>query len=223
MTDLQTEHLVHLVNFDEGTGYNEEMSLEGGNVKQNEYVDDSPDMGSSFTFFKPGKTNLGRAIKPFDVPEKLIWHEDAGKLPDCMRNYGRFWVSDKVKGIIEALEPGIHQFFELEGWALKDGTPAFVRKMHIFNVCNLISAADRELTTVPAEKKGRYYNLARTNGTKLNYVADLSVIGDRHFWIERNTTVVSGTLFMSDKAKSALSDANASGFRPVPFDAVHGG
>jgi hypothetical protein len=222
MTNLNAEHHVHLIKFDEGTEYLQEVSFEGGDLKSTEYVNDEPDFGSSFTFFDKGRINLGREIKPFDIPTRMTWHHDARKMPDFMRNHGHYWVNDKVKAIIEALEPGRHQFFELEAWALVDGKPAFVEPMYKLNVCNLISAANRELTTVPAEKKGRYYNLARTTGTKLEYVADLSLIGDRHCWIERNTSRISGSLFISDQARAAFEDARVTGLVPHAFPAVGG-
>ena len=54
MTNLNTEHHVHLMKFDEGTGYTEEVSFDGGDLKSIEYVNEEPDFGSSFTFFDKG-------------------------------------------------------------------------------------------------------------------------------------------------------------------------
>ena len=60
------------------------------------------------------------------------------KLCDAFHIIGHICISAKVKGIIDSLEPGLHQFFPI-ALEQKDGTP-YQDDYFILNVCSIVDA-----------------------------------------------------------------------------------
>ena len=105
---------VWAVGFDDGYDVRVGLEFLDGDLRKTEYIDTSLDGRSVGTFFDAGKKRLGRALKPDHIPTKFRWGGTAARMPDIMLSHSVILVSDMVKDIIEALEPGIHQFSPLE-------------------------------------------------------------------------------------------------------------
>lgn len=193
--------MVWNIGFDDGMGVTYSMMEMDGDIRKIEYVDDPADWDALAGGFQQGKLNLGRAIKPDHVPTKLLWSGPANrKLPDAMHNRGMLKVSDRVKGIIEQLEPGLHQFFSVDVFFKANNLLA--RKMFYLNICARLDSVDRELTTCPMGSV-----LWRPDqGGEL--VFNLDQIGNHHLWHDKH--ILHGW-YASDSLKIELVRADVSG------------
>lgn len=95
-----------------------------------------------------GRNHLmnGIPVDPSTVPTRirLKYKPDRGSDSHfCIFNFTlpERYVCDAFKDIVEAIEPGVHQFFRVE-FEWKDGTSAGHR--YLLNVCNRVDYIDRE-------------------------------------------------------------------------------
>lgn len=163
---------VWAVGFDDGYDVRVGLEFLDGDLWKTEYVDKTPD-GRSIGSFKAGEKRLGRALKPDHIPTKFRWGGAASRMPDIMLSHEVILVSDKVKAIIERLEPGVHQFFPLETLC-RGNQPG--PQMHLLNICNRLDSVDHAKTTKPlnlgiswrTEKPGElFFNLSQIGRHKL--------------------------------------------------------
>jgi hypothetical protein len=73
----------------------------------------------------------GYAVEPDSVPKNLCWHSGNRHIPDVVKcAAASLLVSQKVRDIIDAIEPGVHQLLPVDVFrpkALKEGTGPFAR------------------------------------------------------------------------------------------------
>lgn len=126
-------------------------------------------------------------------------------------------VSDRAMALIEAHEPGVHQFLPID-YSDVDGAP-FGRR-HALIVCNRIDSLDREHTTMVLHR-GRVWQPAtdldpadRPPGCDISVPAKLVFsarqIGDTQLWWDRH---LRNGPFLSDWLAGALKTSGLTGLR----------
>jgi hypothetical protein len=157
-----------------------------------EVEDPTPDGG---LFMDGGDTlTSGRRIKLDHVPKQMKL--DGGTLIADYTSYNGFLcVTDKFKNVVEAVEPGVHQFipFEVVGAGKKH-----IANLWFMIVCNRLDSVDREHTTlilyrehmwvsakdVSSEHWPSSYDPSKPNKLAFN----LSQIDDHHLWFDKHLT-----------------------------------
>ncbi|MCR5856442.1 DUF1629 domain-containing protein [Mesorhizobium sp. J428] len=124
------------------------------------------------------------------------------KMPADLMQHSYFFVSDKLRQVIEGLEPDVHQFAPVE-LVWKDGKHA--ASYFWFYPCTRIDCMDREHTTHEfREKSGLWMN--RPGGS---CVVSLERVTGRHVWIDPR---LSGRYpFVSEAFRQATTDAGIRG------------
>ncbi len=173
-----------------------------GDAKGMHLVDATQDDGALIT--KAG-LGAGRAMAEEGMPTKLL-RGGAGlkvkPLLDVERWRGReLVVCERVKDIVEELEPGVHRFFPMELYVGKD----YQRTDYFLNICNRLDALDRE-RTYPLNKRGFFY--PEENQPRA-LVFSTEKIGNHHIWIDK--FVPGGGPFISDVLAERLQAAAISG------------
>lgn len=192
---------VWAVGFDEGYEVTLKAEFLDGDLRKTEYVNTTPD-GRSLGTFRPGEKRLGRALKPDHIPTKFRWGGAASRMPDIMLSYSVILVSDKVKTIIETLEPRAHQFFPLETWC-RGNQPG--PRMHLLNICNRLDSVDREKTT-----KQYVYELRWKNEGPGELVFNLGQIGNHMIWHDRH---IYDNFYFTDEVKTAFEAEKVTGIK----------
>lgn len=192
---------VWAVGFDDGYDVRVGLEFLDGDLRKTEYVDTTPD-GRSLGTFRPGEKRLGRALKPENIPTKFRWGGAANRMPDIMLSYSVILVSDKVKAIIESLEPVVHQFFPLE--TLCRGNQPGPR-MHLLNICNRLDSVDHEKTTKPFDR-----GIAWRNEKPGELVFNLSQIGNHQLWHDRH---IFDNFYFTDEVKTAFEAEKITGIK----------
>jgi hypothetical protein len=193
-------------------GHNVTLSAQflDGDIRKTEYVDRTKDVLSVGFSFKTGEKRLGRVLKPDNIPTKFRWGGSAARMPDVVLAYSVILVNDKVRDIVEALEPGIHQFFPLETLTRGD-VPG--PRMYLMNICNRLDSVDRAHTTRVLERGHSW----KTNQNPETLVFSLAQIGEAQLWHDKH---LFDTLLITDAVKEAFDSAKVTGFTYWPFPAV---
>lgn len=170
-----------------------------GDIQNIELVDPTPDEGGLIT--RTGWT-VGRPMKTEGMPTKVA-RKGVGlqvkPLLDVENFFGQFLVNDTVKDIIEALEPGVHQFFPMELYV--DGE--LQRIDYFFNICNRLDTMDGE-KTFPLNARGFW---KPKKGEPSALVFSTAKIGDHHAWRDKFKTGA----FISDRLADAMQAAEVTG------------
>jgi hypothetical protein len=157
---------------------------------QIEVEDPTPDGG---LFMDGGDTlTSGRRIKPDHVPRQMKL--DGGTVIADYTSYNGFLcVTDKFKNVVEAVEPGVHQFipFEAVGTGKKH-----LANLWIMVVCNRLDSVDRDHTTlilyrnhmwIPAQDvPSEHWPSSYDPSKPVKLVHNLSKIGDHHLWYDKH-------------------------------------
>jgi len=129
----------------------------------------------------------GRRVRAEGLPIKVIWW-DKRLVPDFeIIHSPTMIVSQRFRDVVEAVEPGVHQFEPVE-YVTKQG--AHVADMFVFVICNRIDSVDRDLTTQyrlhpvgnPTTSKSKYWQPS-IQGTQL--VFNAAQVGDHHLWVDK--------------------------------------
>lgn len=193
---------VWAVGFDDGYDVRVGLEFLDGDLRKTEYVDTSPDGRSVGTFFDAGKKRLGRALKPDHIPTKFRWGGAAAQMPDIMLSHSVILISDKARGIIEVLEPSVHQFFPLETWC-RGNQPG--PRMYLLNICNRLDSVDHAKTTKPFDRE-----IAWRNEKPGELVFSLAQIGSHKLWHDRH---IFDNLYFTDDVKAAFEAARITGVK----------
>lgn len=163
--------------------------------------------------------NSGVPVDGANFPKWVRWTDPNGNpIPD-FDNVPFLSVSDKAKQIIEALEPGVHQFFPVE---YQDGQGRITGVRYWFVPCHRIDSVDRKHTNMvlrkglewtPAKDMLRRRepvpdNVDPSKPSKL--VLNLAAIGDRQVWRDKH---ISSSLFISDAMASQFKAEKLTGLR----------
>ena len=172
-----------------------------GDIRKIEYVEGPADWNSLGGGVETGKLNLGRAIKPDHVPTKFEWGGAKNrKLPDAIYGRGMLLVSERIKSIIERIEPGTHQFFPID--VFYKSNKGLAAKMYFLNICTRLDSVDHDLTTA---KMGNTMWRPDLSG---ELVFNLDQIGNHHLWHDKH--VYNGRM-ISDELYNALIQQGISG------------
>jgi hypothetical protein len=163
-----------------------------------ENIDTSPDGGLNVGRFITGSAAVhgGRKIKPEFVPTKILWESRPNRISDSFTPRTIPCVSERMKSMIEQLEPDVHQFFPVDVVG-KEGD--LFAKHYFFIVCNRLDSVDRE--SMPYELIG-----GRWNGVgPLNVIIfNRRQIGGAHVWIDK---YIGDTILVSNALAGAFKKA----------------
>ena len=166
-----------------------------------EVVDATPDGGVGLIGGWQGTS--GRPIKPETVP-KVIQFFRKRPLLDYEALF--VWtVSDRLRALIEEMEPGAHQFERVEALA-KNGSPLETR--WFWQICNRLDSVHSEETLWDFD--GHSWRIPPRWDKKSHLIFDLSKIGKTKFWHDKH--VVSAS-FCSNEAHDRLVAEGMTGFR----------
>lgn len=147
------------------------------------------------------------------LPKTVRFGGHARELVDLQKEAGHFLVSGRMRDVIEALEPGVHQFQPVE-LIWKDGSHA--ADFFWFNICNRVDGMDREKTTHPFNERIGIWSFVE--GRK--YVVSLKQTAGFHAWIDSRLT--SGSVFVSEDFKAAMAASEVTGIGFNTFETTCG-
>jgi hypothetical protein len=134
----------------------------------------------------------GRRVKLEHVPKQMR-QDGPAVIPDYGRSHGLIYMTDKFKAVVEAVEPGVHQFIPFE---IVGPKKVVIAKMWFMVVCTRLDSVDREHTTlildhgviwashrdVPREDWPENFDSSKPNRLVFNFAQ----IGDRHLWYDKH-------------------------------------
>jgi len=179
-----------------------------------------------------GVSNIGQPhlsgfrLKPGDLP-KVVRICDADHIVDFDSNGTMFFVSQRARGLIERLEPGMHQF---EPVAFVDPSGSKLADMFVFVIAQRLDTMDRERTNMILSKAGSWTwakNIARwypdydLTGVDVEAapreVFSLVQIGDAALWRDQHIT---GPAFASQAFVDAFVQGGLKGLAKVAVEEV---
>lgn len=166
-----------------------------------EAVDPTRDDGVNF--MKGAEHFLGRRIKSETLP-RVIQFLSARTLQD-FEGQGVYTVSNRLRALIETLEPESHQFEPVE-YTSKDGSA--LERRWFWQICNRLDTVHRELVTWVLD--GASWRPPRDWDKAQHLVFDLTKVGDAKFWHDKHVSLAS---FCSDDARECLVAEGITGLR----------
>jgi len=153
---------------------------------------------------------MGRPVNPKSMPTRFRRQGNNG-LPiyDIDGAWGGFCVVERFKDIVEAFEPGVHQFLPFE---IEQGGEV-IAKRHLFYICNRLDTLAKDQCRPPVEP-GRNY-MPNYDGNDVE-VFERQKIGDHHAWCDRSTI---GN-FVSNQLFDAIQAENFTGLGFKRYDEV---
>ena len=168
-----------------------------GDLRKTEFIDTSDDGGARV---RNGDLRAGRALKPDKIPTKAKREHPAPQpLSDFYPAGGAFYVSDRFKALVEAFEPGVHQFFPV---TVKSGNK-HLGSLYLFNICNRIDGMDYDACIPPILPGHRVYSGLSQPGEKI--VLSRRKIAGVHIWRDKRSTI---EVFISDAFCAAMRAAD---------------
>jgi len=153
------------------------------------------------TFVMRIKSYQGLPVDLTHVPTRIQYQGKRSEIVDLMMTANWFFMTEKLKTIIEELEPGVHQFKPVE---LVDAKGAHLADYFWFVPCNRVDSMDREHTTHEFYEERKWKH---ENGKK--YVVSLKQTASYHLWIDPRLS--SGSVFISQTLHDALVAADLKG------------
>ena len=158
----------------------------------------------------------GYPANPETVPTEAQFLENPKKIPSVMGSSGARLVDSKVKEAIEALEPGVHQFFPIR-LLWKNGELAEER--WALNICQRIDSVDKEKSDIKIKKtKEGVISYMLPYGNKRKVVMIGQNIQSKHLWLDKYYT--GNTAFLSDELMAAFKAAGVTGGQFDKVEAV---
>lgn len=160
------------------------------------------------------------------LPKVVRWDEPATNPPPDFDSMPTMNVSERARQVIEAVEPGVHQFFPVDYIDRKD---RLIETRYWFYVCNRRDTIHPTASNMLLNKWGEYIPPldAVRRGQELpphvdpklpgKFVLDASKIGGEHMWREPRA---GGMRLMSDAMCKAIQDAGLTGILPREVDVV---
>ncbi len=166
-------------------------------AKRIKAIDDTYDGGVNLGTF--ADLESGKCVHTDNFP-KVIKYLDKRPIPDIFTPHGFQCVSEKLKEIIESIEPKVHQFVPIE---FIGRHKVHLADMFIMVVCNRIDSVDREHTKLRLETCWREDGRTPFTFNKLQ-------IGNAHMW--RDKLIRIPRIFISDTLAEALHCSGLTGF-----------
>lgn len=148
----------------------------------------------------------GRPVDPSSVPTAISWPKN--RKPQDFENIFVNTVSDRLRLLVEEIEPKVHQFIEL-GYFSRKGE--LIEKRWFWQICNRMDSVftdrlgwelDRGVWRYPQDDQ---------------YVFDIKKSYLCHFWHEKH--ILTGIL-MSEFAMARLNEEDISGFEMTAYATV---
>ncbi len=144
------------------------------------------------------------------LPTKLRWVGNKHELNDLQKTHDWYFISSKLKEIIENLESNRHQFHPVEiFW--EDNTHA--ANFYWFNPCNRIDAIDREHSTALFNEK---IGMWKYEGG--SFVVNLEQVHGNHIWVDSRARF--NSVWVTDQFKQAIVAADINGIGFAEFETV---
>lgn len=159
--------------------------------------------------FSPRNYRNLTPLMPHEVPETFKTKKTVTKLDSLVKLTDRLLAVDEtLKGIIEQLEPGVHEFYPIK--IIMPKNQPFPKNYFLivigqylesFSPAKSVSGSWEESEDVP----GRYSCSGTTEEEISGLAFERAVIGKAHLWGERNMR--SGDAFLSDTLQSEITKA----------------
>ena len=177
-------------------------------------IDFDPGVKAAFledgTLLQQSAAYQGVPVDMSGLPKKIRWGGGKRDLGDLLMTASHFLVSTKMRNVIEALEPKVHQFQPVE-LIWKDDSHAV--NFFWFNPCNRVDGIDRTHSTAKFnEKIGKW----KYEGGE--FVINLDQVAGHHVWIDSRASF--GTVWVSKEFKKAMEDAGVTGIRYSKYEVV---
>lgn len=161
--------------------------------------DTTPDGGTGVTKVRGGgQESSGRRVRADSIPTVIRW---MSKRP--LLDYETVWVktvSPRFRALIEAIEPGVHQFEPVK-FVAKGGD--LLADRWFWQVCNRLDTVKRGMSGWTLER----VHWSWPAGNDGMPIFDLEKVGDAKFWHDKH---YSGGIFVSDEAKAEIDSAKIS-------------
>lgn len=151
----------------------------------------------------------GRRVRSEDVPRLVRWK--SRRRPHDYEYVVFQTVSDRLRALIEEIDPGIHQFERVE-FISRDGNS--LEHRWFWQICHRLDSMHREKTDMVRSGLGWTNNKAIPACERIGPVFDLSRISDAGFWYDKH---LHGGPYCSDNAKNKLIESGCSGFAFKPM------
>lgn len=195
-------------------GYYVEYEALNGDMGSVRLVDASSDDGGT-----PPVTFGGRPIDPANVPTRVRW-KDRRKQPMGDFDGGPLEsVSSRAKALIEAFEPGVHQFLPVQ---FVDIDSDFLEDRWFLIVCNRLDTIDRDKVSGFLLRRGKVWTPIKDYLRRMPedippgydptqpsvLVFNRSQIGSAHLWIDLH---LSPSIWVSDRFDAACEAEGLTG------------
>ncbi len=152
---------------------------------------------------------VGREIETEYLPTRLRPKKRKGKLPDlAVHRMGQI-CSQRFRDVIEALEPGVHQFVPVQiVWKDKSVDE---RPYYWFVPCTRIWALDPEESNPPLGENGWYLGYAMMGEPRPGPIQPAfrkDRVKNHHLFVDGG---IQGRFYISERLKAALEDAKLVG------------
>lgn len=159
----------------------------------------------------------GVPVVPDGLPKQLVWGHGAMKkgVADFLKHSSIFIASENIRRLVEAHEPGVHQFVPVE--IVWKGGAAPIPYYWLYP-CNRIDSINDALTTYDCrEHKPGVRSWSHKPGGKIVY--DIGKIGNVHMWLDRGYHNTDG-IMISQTLKNAFEAARLTGILYFEREAV---
>ena len=163
-----------------------------------------------------GSLTKGEPASPEGLFTRAIQTSDHKYLPDIFTIAALWVVSEDFKRVVEALEPGVHQFFPI-ALQRKDGEST-EKQYYLLNICQHAGGLDLERTDTywrDAPITHKPIQIVRPGG---KIVLRKAAIEGLHLW--RGESPVLGFIFFSDALMDAVLEAKLPAIVGTPVEEV---
>ena len=166
-------------------------------------------------------TSAEEPLMDCEIPEEFRMEKSCKDLADMIIiNSGLLAITEPLKNIIEALEPGVHQFFPLKMTMPRGKVypePYFgmiiLRKLDSF-----VPEKSSDFHTFTSYTGEKYYHFDETKKSISRLALSGEKIKGTHLWREKY--VQTPNIFMSDELRNAIKEAGLTIFRHHPVKVV---
>ena len=155
----------------------------------------------------------GRRAKPETLPKVIRWksRQRVGDFAGVFRKT----VSDRLRTLIEEIEPGVHQFEPIKFLA-KDGS--FLEDRWVWQICNRLDSVNRQATKMIL-RNGKIWapDFTLPKNEQGPMIFDALQIGSAKFWHDKH---VGAGNFCTDDVRQTLDKAKITGLYYCYFDQV---
>ena len=156
----------------------------------------------------PSPRMQGIKVETEHLPTKICWPEKKSKFPDMLDDR-TFIVNEKIKRIIENIDPVEHQFVPVDVYR-KDNS--YYEKYYWLYPLTRIDSVNKNKTTLEWDRTSWRFE-GNEDGRKI-LVFSKSKIGSHNIWVDKH--IYHGRPYISEKLKVEFEKAGISGvgFRP---------